>query len=124
MDDTDITKQQLSKQQTDLITKPTVTEGWHATSEITLKTLFGGNLENPVFSVPDIKNAKMFEPLAVIGQVKVNGIKYRKYLGKLSDLVNGNFLSEEVKGLLERPKLERVEKGEISDYRGRWKCSR
>ena len=74
MSETD-SSQQLSKQQNDSITKPTVVQGWNATSQNTLNTIFG--TENLVFSPPDITNAKQYEPLAVIGQVKQNE-KYKK----------------------------------------------
>merc|ERR1712071_56930 len=104
----------MGNEQTNLITKPTVIEAWHATSEITLNTLFGK--DDPVFSPPDVTNSKMYEPFAVIGQVRQNGIKYRKYLGKLSDLVNTGVLSDDLKGMLEKPKFERVKDAEISPY--------
>ena len=107
-------KQQLTNEQTNLITKPTVIEAWHATSEITLNTLFGK--DDPVFSPPDVTNSKMYEPLAVIGQVRQNGIKYRKFLGKLSDLANKGVLSEDLKGMLEKPAYERVKAEEMSPY--------
>merc|ERR1712071_63805 len=104
----------MGNEQTNLITKPTVIEAWHATSEITLNTLFGK--DDPVFSPPDVTNSKMYEPFAVIGQVRQSGIKYRKYLGKLSDLVNTGVLSDDLKGMLEKPKFERVKDEEISPY--------
>ena len=117
MDDTDDqNKQQLSKEQIDLITEPTVVQGWHAVSETTLNMIFGA--DNQVISPPDITNTKNFEPLAIIGQVKIDGQKCRKYLGKFKELVNANFLSDDLKSkLINNPDFQRVSDEEVSPYR-------